>query len=89
MNAFACVDCGVHTGDIDEYYMVHDYVWPIDRGMLCIGCLEARIGRQLTFHDFQLVPGHTVWKRSERLADRMRGFDKLYKIILDFVNSGK
>jgi hypothetical protein len=54
------VDCGHPTqGDLAlasggcEYYMVHDIVWasafmgPYD-GMLCIGCLERRLGRPLT-----------------------------------------
>jgi hypothetical protein len=48
-----------------EYYMVHDGVWlaagmpqhrPVGfnegRDFLCIGCLEARLGRTLTPRDF-------------------------------------
>ena len=46
---FRCIDCNVHTRMIDEYYMVTDETWAIagmmcDGGMLCIGCLEKRIG---------------------------------------------
>jgi hypothetical protein len=46
-----------------EYYMVRDSVWQ-EAGMLerkdqatflCIGCLEARLGRMLTAHDFTRV----------------------------------
>ena len=60
-----CRKCGVHTGDIYEYYMVHDDLWQgvIDRwkipadeygqiGRLCIGCLEQPLGRKLTKQDF-------------------------------------
>lgn len=48
-----CIDCGVDTFP-GEFYMVRDDVWPIGYadGMLCIGCLEVRIGRQLTHDDF-------------------------------------
>ena len=47
---FECAACGVNTLHINEYYMVTDEVWeaawPQDRGMLCIGCLENRLGRE-------------------------------------------
>ena len=35
--------------------MVHDNLWEaagMDNGFLCIGCLEARLGRGLTAPDF-------------------------------------
>lgn len=66
MNAL-CVDCGVdttpcthrrgcrHTGKW-EYYMLRDDVWAaavMDRGFLCVGCLEHRIGRRLRPSDFR------------------------------------
>ena len=46
---FKCVDCGVNTHDADEYYMVHDELWAAAGmepagGMLCVGCLEQRLG---------------------------------------------
>jgi hypothetical protein len=58
-----CADCGVGTFTLGEYYMVRDDVWEQawvgrraawqkDFEMLCIGCLEARIGRTLTSEDF-------------------------------------
>lgn len=54
-DASLCVDCGTETFPA-EYYMVHDAVWPADLGpaggMLCVGCLETRLGRQLTSADF-------------------------------------
>lgn len=74
-----CIDCDVNTEDIGEYYMVHVGVWPKEigphNGMLCIGCLEKRIGRQLTPEDFTLCPLNT-FPGSERLESR-RGTDHL------------
>lgn len=54
---FICDDCGVNTSEIHEYYMVHDDIWRSVagdslEGMLCIGCLEDRLGRRLTAEDF-------------------------------------
>jgi hypothetical protein len=53
-----CLDCNVETcpgvGEW-EVYMVHDHVWRdagMDRGDLCIGCLERRLGRMLSPDDF-------------------------------------
>jgi hypothetical protein len=58
---FDCVDCRRNT--VTEYYMVHDTVWqheagmkPNGGGMLCIECLEGRIGRRLTSADFIDAP---------------------------------
>jgi hypothetical protein len=69
-----CVDCDTNTNAIDEYYMVHDVVWPLDgNGMLCIGCLEARIGRRLKPADFTgAAINHDDYERSARLASRLR-----------------
>jgi hypothetical protein len=39
-----------------EYYFVTDEIWKqagAGKGMLCIGCLEERLGRQLRFNDFK------------------------------------
>jgi hypothetical protein len=65
-----------------EYYMVHDELWvqarkqPVNEkpellvtATLCVGCLEARMGRQLVAADFQYIIG----KRSARLQDRVGG----------------
>jgi hypothetical protein len=56
-----CWDCGVNTSRVGEWYMVHDHVWlaamPDDRGILCIPCLERRLGRPLEWDaDFRLTP---------------------------------
>ena len=53
---FLCLDCGVDTGRINEFYFVHTNLWlkavGSIKGMLCIGCLEKRLGRQLLASDF-------------------------------------
>jgi hypothetical protein len=61
---FDCVDCGINTLDSKEYYMVSNSVWletklKTDEGMLCISCLESRIGRNLTSKDFPDLPINT------------------------------
>jgi hypothetical protein len=73
---FECFGCGVNTLEIDERYMVHNDLWRTYgvEGMLCIGCLEARIGRRLTPADFTNCGGNNRddrWPKSERLADRL------------------
>jgi len=55
---FLCLDCGVDTFRIGEFYMLRDSTWlkanPADNGMLCINCLEKRLVRSLTRGDFDL-----------------------------------
>jgi hypothetical protein len=83
--AFDCVDCGVSTHEIGEYYMVTDDIWINEAkmkkqgGMLCLGCLEERIGRKLHGADFPDYPINAVclpdflWnrERSERFKNRL------------------
>jgi hypothetical protein len=82
-----CKDCGVDTAPKGrececEYYMVHDKVWSTagmkkDGGFLCIGCLENRLGRELTAADFTSAPVNNPhwwrhsWRHSERLENRL------------------
>ena len=60
-----CDDCGLDH----DMYMVHDSVWaaagmPVNTGThhaakgryLCIPCLQARLGRELTAADFTGAP---------------------------------
>jgi hypothetical protein len=63
-----------------EWYTVHDHLWAaagMERlgGCLCIGCLEARLGRRLTAADFPRdAPVNWVapWTdHSDRLRDRL------------------
>lgn len=74
---FNCVDCSVNTHFIDEYYMVDFDLWNSvmgsqNTGMLCIGCLEDRIGRKLTTEDFIDAPiNYGCFGWSERMRDRL------------------
>jgi len=60
--------------------MVHDAVWSLagmKDGFLCIGCLEARIGRKLEPRDFANVYGsdpELPW-HSPRLKSRLTGVE--------------
>jgi uncharacterized protein DUF2695 len=73
-----CVDCGA---DFDEFnYRVKDAVWAAgglkpDGGLLCIGCLERRLGRQLNRDDFgpRYIPPKSLQSPllSLRLRDRL------------------
>jgi hypothetical protein len=85
-----CVDCGVDTCPVDrgfrgEFFMVHDEVWAaagMGAGYLCVGCLEHRLGRQLTpgdftaceLNDLAVADGRyaSSW-RTPRLVARMSG----------------
>jgi hypothetical protein len=80
-----CADCCVGTFTIGEYYMVKDAVWEqawagrrkswqqIDDQILCIGCLEKRIGRTLMACDFIDAPVNDPNQVdiSKRLRDRL------------------
>jgi len=75
-DCFNCIDCGVNTGEINEYYMVYNFLWwgvVRTSGMLCIGCLENRLKRKLTKYDFPKLPvnNENDNKKSERLKDRL------------------
>ena len=65
---FMCVDCYEDTSPLglDQYYMVHDEVWEQSGmdglgGMLCLPCLEARIGRNLEVSDFTNIKMNQPW----------------------------
>jgi hypothetical protein len=70
-----CADCGVDTIELDEFYMVEDGVWLAAGdvvGFLCIGCLEARRGRDFMLVDFTSVPlDRNPWGISDRLYARL------------------
>lgn len=68
-----CVDCSEHTSY--EHYFVHNSVWMGEAGMgetgmLCIGCLEKRIGRILVPGDFS--GAHINDPRTHPMSDRLR-----------------
>jgi hypothetical protein len=79
----ACADCSVGTITLGEWYMVHDDVWDAawngrckwwqslpGQQVLCIGCLEKRIGRTLTREDFIDAPINDP--NQKRVSERMR-----------------
>jgi hypothetical protein len=61
-----CLDCSKDTSVSDEYYAIHNYLWrrAVDRsqrhGMLCLLCLERRLGRSLRLQDFKLPVNQQV-----------------------------
>lgn len=74
---FNCWDCNINTLHIDEYYMVDNGLWEVATedfggdGMLCIGCLEARLGDKLVADDFTDAPINFIFPQSARLQQRM------------------
>lgn len=74
---FICLDCGKDTGRMHEHYFIHTWLWiravPTGDGMLCVGCLEARIGRRLTGIDFPPVTVNSPYyePKSARLMSRL------------------
>lgn len=83
---FECSDCSVNTEEIDETFMLTDDLWarvvateppvrPNAGGVvvLCVGCIEHRIGRELQPPDFKTVPlsDPTLNAMSPRLLTRI------------------
>lgn len=74
---FLCLDCGVDTGKIHEHYFIKTDTWlsvvGTNRGMLCIGCLEARLSRKLTSQDFTscTINNPKFEAKSVRLLNRL------------------
>lgn len=81
-----CADCGLGTIRAGEWYMVRNDVWEQawrnrrkwwhdlpGQEVLCIGCLEQRLGRTLVAGDFNAVPVNDPNKRpiSPRLRARL------------------
>lgn len=72
-----CDDCRMST--FGEFYMVHDRLWDQygSEGMLCVGCLESRMGRQLVTEDFTAANfdprqlNTSKYSKSERLVSRL------------------
>jgi len=59
MTDFRCADCKLDTG-FGNYYTLHDAAWleatPDGARMLCVDCLEVRLGRRVTAADFLITP---------------------------------
>jgi hypothetical protein len=74
---YRCNDCGINVVTIGEFYMLKPELWQGMLGLewddnLCIGCLEARLGRKVTLRDMANSPTYP-WMRpaSDRLRDRL------------------
>lgn len=69
-----CLDCKEDTGKMREHYFVKTEVWMrvhhSIRGMLCVGCLETRLGRRLEPGDF--TDAHINNPRLYPMSDRLR-----------------
>jgi hypothetical protein len=74
---FLCLDCSTDTGKAGEHYMLVDSTWQLTGlgkyGMLCIGCVEQRIGRNLHKADFNnsYLNKPRTGIKSARLMNRM------------------
>ena len=84
MDETLCTDCGMELIRCDqpEWYMVEDVIWDeatvrFPAIYLCVGCLERRLKRELTAQDFAPVLGNFLSGHSDRLKDRMKGFEEL------------
>jgi hypothetical protein len=93
-----CADCSIGTYTIGEWYMVRDEVWEeawagrrkpwhaLDgQGILCIGCLEKRIGRTLMAWDFKYVQVNDPndGSISDRLWDRLTTWPRQLEMFPD------
>jgi hypothetical protein len=86
-----CSDCAVGTVALGEWYMVESEVWEQawvgrrkpwqgripGQEILCIGCLERRIGRTLCADDFPDVPVNNPRDphKSQRLRERLIAYE--------------
>jgi len=81
---YACNDCDVNVVTAGEFYMISNDIWFDQLGLgcsdnLCIGCLEARIGRRISGAD--IIPSRqprramAPWMKppSIRLQHRLLG----------------
>ena len=93
---FVCLDCGVNTSLNEEYYMLMNEVWkeavPDLVGMLCINCVELRLGRQLWPEDFMDSPINYFHSRlSARVLSRFCGIpdDEADELLVILQNNKK
>ena len=75
-----CYDCG----SSEDLYVLKDEVWAAtgmgEHGFLCTGCVEQRLGRELTRADFTDAPVNDLEdppllgvRTTHRQADRLKG----------------
>lgn len=76
MSDYTCIGCSKDTNKMNEYYMVTNNIWrKFGAGdkMLCVGCLEDKMGRKLDTYDFISAPVNYTGVKSDRLRDRIAG----------------
>lgn len=78
---YECLDCNCCVIHIREWYMLVNQIWneavypDSCQSILCVSCLEIRLGRELTATDFspQIInTDHNKYPKSERLLSRIR-----------------
>jgi hypothetical protein len=76
-----CLHCGVDTVRLNEHFYLKNEVWnqvhSSERGFLCVGCVELRLGRRLNKDDFTSVSinrFHPGVRKSQRLIERLTTF---------------
>lgn len=80
---YLCVDCGIDTSrrhGIAEYYMVRFAIWHAvgdPEGMLCVGCIEARLERKLHRDDFLECPVNGLFVGTRRFSRKQRRSTRL------------
>lgn len=72
-----CQDCGHDTYMMGELYMLQFYLWEKATEtryaqMLCIGCVEERLGRRLERSDFINCPLNFELRYTKRQSLRLR-----------------
>jgi hypothetical protein len=70
------MDCGQNTFESGEYFSIKDALWrhinPVIIGILCLDCVEARLGRLLRRSDFSAAPINAKYAEScAALAERL------------------
>jgi len=69
-----CLDCKRDTSQLREHYFLKGEIWSRVHssaiGMLCIGCVETRLGRKLTASDF--TDAHINDPKRYEMSDRLR-----------------
>lgn len=88
MDAFRCCDCKVDTLAGREYYMLTQKTWKqtgLKAGILCIGCVEKRMGRELRPRDFTSAPINAIFPPSDRLQARRGPAKAAFKRALELL----
>jgi hypothetical protein len=73
---YRCNDCGVDVLAAGEWYMAGADIWNRQLGLswsdnLCIGCLEQRLGRRVSFPEVGPASSRRNNPTSARLLDRL------------------